>query len=118
MRSDRLGMLDRKTKQMTEYRLPLQSAPFKILYDGPQKAFWVSTVFANAILRFDLDSRSVVAAYRVPSEGAWVGGLDRDADDCIWFSEQFANKIARLCIDGVARVGRRETQRVTAPAGR
>lgn len=118
MRSDRLGMLDRKTKAITEYRLPLQSAPFKILFDARQKAFWVSTVFANAILRFDLPTRSVTAAYRVPSEGAWVGGLDRDSNDCIWFSEQFANKIARLCIDGVSNVARRDATAAVAAAER
>jgi virginiamycin B lyase len=102
MRSDKLGMLDRKTKVITEYTLPVNSAPFKLLYDKQNSAFWVSTVFANAILRFDLESKKINAVYKVPNEGAWVGGLDRDSQHCIWFSEQFANKIGRLCIEGVA----------------
>jgi hypothetical protein len=115
MRSDRLGMLDRKTKAITEYRLPLQSAPFKILYDGPQKAL-VSTVFAT---RF-CDSIWRAGHHRGVSraERGRMGGLDRDADDCFWFSEQFANKIARLCIDGVARAGRRAGERIASSAER
>jgi streptogramin lyase len=104
MRSDKLGVLNRKTKTITEYSLPVQSAPFKLLYDKDHSAFWISTVFANAILRFDLKSKRVVAVYKVPDEGAWVGGLDRDSQRCIWFSGQFANKISRLCIDGIATV--------------
>ncbi len=103
MRSDKLSMLDRKAKTITEYRLPVQSAPFKILYDKEHSAFWISTVFASAILRFDLQSKQLAAAYKVPNEGAWVGGLDRDSQNCLWFSEQFANKIGRLCIDGVSK---------------
>ena len=104
MRSDKLAMLDRKTKEIVEYNLPVQSAPFKIIYDSKNNAFWVSTVFANAILRFDIPSKKVVAAYKVPSEGAWIGGLDWDEQGCIWFSEQFANKIGKLCIDGISKV--------------
>jgi hypothetical protein len=41
--------------------------------------------------------------YKAPAEGAWIGGLARDENNCIWFSEQFANKIARLCIDGISK---------------
>jgi len=107
MRSDRLGMLDRRTKAITEYRLPVQSAPFKIFFDPKLQAMWVSTVFANAILRFDLGTKTVGATYRVPSEGAWVGGLDRDATGCFWFSEQFANKIAKLCVQEPVQTARR-----------
>ena len=54
-------------------------------------------------MRFDLGAKKIIANYRVPNEGAWVGGLDRDRDACIWFSEQFANKIGRLCIAGIAK---------------
>lgn len=104
MRSDKLAMFDRKTEQITEYALPVQSAPFKLLYDPEHRAMWVSTVFASSILRFDLEARKVVSSYRIPSEGAWVGGLDFDAHKCIWFSEQFANKVAQLCIEGVSSV--------------
>lgn len=104
MRSDKIGKLDRQTKTITEYALPVQSAPFKLLYDKQHSAFWVSTVFANAILRFDIESKKITAVYKVPNEGAWVGGLDRDSQGCIWFSEQFANKIGRLCIEGVSTV--------------
>lgn len=101
MRSDKLAMLDRDTKEIVEYDLPVQSAPFKILYDSENGAMWISTVFYNAILRFDLERKELSEIYKVPSEGAWVGGLDHDSGGCIWFSEQFANKIGRLCIDGV-----------------
>jgi streptogramin lyase len=102
MRSDKLGMLDRKTKKFTEYQLPFQSAPFKISYDEKNSAIWVSTVFASTIYRFDFTTKKIIAAYKLPSEGAWVGGLDRDFDDNIWFSAQFANKICRLSIDGIS----------------
>ena len=114
MRSDRLGMLDRVTHEITEYKLPLQSAPFKILPDRENNCIWISTVFANAILRFDMTAKKLVASYRVPNEGAWVGGLDRDASGCIWFSEQFANKIGHLCIDGVKPPSLREPATKTA----
>lgn len=102
MRSDKLAMLDRRTKRIEEYSLPVQSAPFKLLYDSVNGAMWISTVFYNAILRFDMTQRRVTEVYQVPSEGAWIGGLDQDSEGCIWFSEQFANKIGRLCIEGVA----------------
>jgi virginiamycin B lyase len=103
MRGDKIAMLDRQTKAISEYPLPIKSAPFKIVFDQKNSAFWVSTVFADSILRFDYATRQMVQAYRVPSEGAWVGGLDKDAQDCIWFSEQFANKVGRLCIEGIAK---------------
>lgn len=103
MRSDKLGVINRKTREIVEYNLPVQSAPFKINYDQTRNCFWISTVFGNAIMRFDLEKKRVVAVYKAPSEGAWIGGLARDKDDCIWFSEQFANKIGKLCIDGVSR---------------
>ncbi len=103
MRSDNLGMLDRKTRQIREYPLPVQSAPFKINYDAASRAMWISTVFYSAVLRFDMDQKRVVSAYRIPSEGAWMGGIDRDDQGCLWFSEQFANKLGRLCIEGVAK---------------
>jgi virginiamycin B lyase len=103
MRSDRLGMFDRTTEAITEYPLPVQSAPFKISFDKSSNALWISTVFHNAILRFDLDRRQVVSAYAIPSEGAWMGGLDRDQEGCFWFSEQFANKLGRLCVEGVSK---------------
>lgn len=103
MRADKISRLDRQTKVITEYPLPVKSAPFKLLYDNENSAFWVSTVFASSVMRFDLRTHQVVANYQTPSEGAWVGGLDRDADSCIWFSEQFADKIGRLCIAGVSR---------------
>ena len=105
MRADKIARLDRETKTFTEYPLPVKSAPFKLLYDKSNSAFWVSTVFASSVMRFDLRSNQVVANYQTPSEGAWVGGLDRDSDSCIWFSEQFADKIGRLCIGGVSRQG-------------
>jgi streptogramin lyase len=103
MRGDKIAMLDRDTKVITEYSLPVKSAPFKIIFDQEQNAFWISTVFANAILRFDYSTKKIDGVYRVPSEGSWVGGLDKDKMGCIWFSEQFANKMARLCIEGVAK---------------
>jgi len=103
MRSDKIARLDRLTKEFTEYQLPIKSAPFKLLYDNANSAFWVSTVFASSIMRFDLHTNQIIANYQTPSEGAWVGGLDRDSDSCIWFSEQFANKIGHLCIGGVSR---------------
>lgn len=118
MRSDKLGMLDRKTKVITEYALPINSAPFKLLYDEANSAFWVSTVFANAILRFDLVAKKINAVYKVPSEGAWVGGLDRDSQNCIWFSEQFANKIGRLCIEGFSTVPVKGQPQVSGIKGR
>jgi virginiamycin B lyase len=102
MRSDKLAMLDRETREITEYSLPVQSAPFKLLFDRENSAMWISTVFYNAILRFDMDQRKLVGIYKVPQEGAWVGGLDRDSEKCIWFSQQFANRIGRLCIEGVS----------------
>jgi len=104
MRSDKIAMLDRDTKIITEYSLPLHSAPFKLAYDKEHSSFWISTVFADAILRFDLHTKEVAEAYKVPSEGAWVGGLDRDSQGCIWFTEQFANRIGRLCIDGFSKL--------------
>jgi virginiamycin B lyase len=103
MRADKIARIDRQTKTFTEYPLPVKSAPFKLLYDNTNSAFWVSTVFASSVMRFDLHTNKVVANYQTPSEGAWVGGLDRDTDSCIWFSEQFADKIGRLCISGVSR---------------
>lgn len=103
MRADKIARLDRQTKAFTEYPLPVKSAPFKLLYDDANAAFWVSTVFASSVMRFDLHTNQVIANYQTPSEGAWVGGLDRDADSCIWFSEQFADKIGRLCIGGISR---------------
>lgn len=105
MRSDKLGVFDPETEQFAEHAMPVQSAPFKIVYDEEEGAVWVSTVFYNAILRFDLDAKRVTEVYEVPSQGAWVGGLDLDGDRCIWFSEQFANRIGRLCIAGVSRAG-------------
>jgi virginiamycin B lyase len=104
MRSDKLAVLDRTTKKITEFLLPVQSAPFKLLYDPKSTSMWVSTVFYNAILRFDLGDKKLAGVYKIPSEGAWVGGLDRDSQGCIWFSEQFANKIGRLCIEGISAV--------------
>jgi virginiamycin B lyase len=101
MRSDKLAMFDPATEKITEFQLPVQSAPFKILYDGQHQSFWISTVFANAILRFDLMAKKITAVFKVPHEGAWVGGLDRDSSGCIWFSEQFANRIGRLCVRGI-----------------
>jgi streptogramin lyase len=103
MRADKIAKLDRQTKAITEYQLPVKSAPFKILYDHTNLAFWVSTVFASSVMRFDLRTNQIVANYQTPSEGAWVGGLDRDSDNCIWFSEQFADKIGRLCIGGISQ---------------
>ena len=98
MRSDKLAVLERETGRITEYALPVQSAPFKLVHDRARDAMWVSTVFYNAILRFDLTERRVTEIYKVPAEGAWVGGLDADAHGCLWFTEQFANKVGRLCI--------------------
>lgn len=120
MRSDKLGMFDRKTKKITEYALPVQSAPFKVNYDKASNAIWVSTVFYNAILRFDLAKKQVVSIYKIPAEGAWMGGLDRDSQGCLWFSEQFANKLGRLCIEGVSGVtlGPGATPGTGASAGR
>ena len=99
MRSDKLGVVDRKSGRITEYALPVQSAPFKLVYDKPRNVMWISTVFYNAILRFDLTERRVTEVYKVPAEGAWVGGLDADQDGCLWFTEQFANKVGRLCFN-------------------
>lgn len=104
MRSDKLGMFDPKTRKISEYALPVQSAPFKVNYDRASNAIWVSTVFYNAILRFDLAKKQVVSVYKIPSEGAWMGGLSRDSEGCLWFTEQFANKLGRLCIEGVSTV--------------
>jgi streptogramin lyase len=122
MRSDKLAMLDRKTNKIIEFSLPVQSAPFKLLYDAGSSAMWISTVFYNAILRFDLESKRLTGVYKIPSEGAWVGGLDRDSQGCIWFSEQFANKIGRLCIEGISEVQASEILRpidpMTVPSGR
>ncbi len=115
MRSDKLAMLDRETKEITEYELPVQSAPFKILYDSNNNSMWISTVFYNSILRFDLDRKELVEIYKVPSEGAWVGGLDHDSSGCIWFSEQFANKIGKICIDGVTSPDRSHVFPIVGP---
>ncbi|MGH9349890.1 MAG: virginiamycin B lyase family protein [Vicinamibacterales bacterium] len=98
MRSDKLGVFEPATGRITEYDLPVQSAPFKLVYDRVRQAIWISTVFYNAILRFDLPSRQVTAVYRIPAEGAWIGGLDMDSKSCLWFTEQFANRIGRLCV--------------------
>ncbi|GAA0750617.1 SMP-30/gluconolactonase/LRE family protein [Ideonella azotifigens] len=103
MRSDKLGVLDRHTKQIREYAMPVNSAPFKLSYDAGNHAMWVSTVFGNAVMRFDIPKGEVVARYPVPQDGVWVGGIDRDADSCFWITEQFGNRVDRLCIDGVSK---------------
>jgi virginiamycin B lyase len=98
MRADKLARFDLATEQFDEYRLPAHSAPFKILFDGVKRIFWISTVFGNSVLRFDIDSARVTAAYRVPNEGVWLGGIARTRDGCLWVTEQFGNRVDRLCL--------------------
>lgn len=98
MRSDKLAYLDPRSGKITEFELPVQSAPFKLSYEESTATMWISTVFYNAILKFDINQGRVVSVFKVPSEGAWIGGLDRDSRGCLWFTEQFANKVARLCV--------------------
>jgi hypothetical protein len=66
---------------------------------------WVSTVFGNSVMRFDLDRKVVSDNFPVPNDGVWIGGLDRDRDHCFWVTEQFGNRIDKLCIDGYSSGG-------------
>ncbi|GGI85457.1 hypothetical protein GCM10007978_23910 [Shewanella hanedai] len=104
MRADRLGYIDTKTKEISEYKLPSNTAPFKLVFDQPNDALWVSTVFGNSVMRFDLTKKQVIRNYPVPDKNVWVGGLDWDKDKCFWITEQFGNKVDRLCIEGVSLV--------------
>jgi len=104
MRSDKLGFFNRGTQQITEYKMPVNSAPFKVYFDGKNRSMWVSTVFGNAVMRFDLDRLAVADYFPVPNDGVWIGGIDRDEDSCFWITEQFGNRVDRLCVKGVSRV--------------
>src|ERR1035441_590635 len=81
MRGDKLTSFDLATEHFTEFPLPFKSAPFKLLYDPDHDAFWISTVFASSIMRFSISQQKLVTSYKIPSEGAWVGGLDMDRSE-------------------------------------
>ncbi|WP_050419499.1 virginiamycin B lyase family protein [Bradyrhizobium tropiciagri] len=98
MRADKLARFDRKLEKIEEFKLPAHSAPFKILFDQSKQLFWISTVFGNSVLRFDIGRQKATAAFRVPHEGVWLGGIARMSNGCFWVTEQFGNRVDQLCI--------------------
>jgi len=92
----RLGRIDAKTKEITQYELPTKNATgYGVVYEPRTGYLWIADMNGNNITRFDPKTRRFVE-YPIPTHQAIPRFISVAKDGRVWFTEFFGNKIGVL----------------------
>ena len=89
-----IGMVDVKTKQVTQFQPPAGVTPRRLKIDS-KGVVWIGDYFGGSLTRFD-PATGKFTVFKLPGPMPTPYGIEVDRDDNVWYASMYTDVMGRL----------------------